>query len=116
MGDAKQPPLKVGNRSRLGERLDRLHERFLDHVLAIDDRTRHARAVAMQLRSQLAEQPIEGRAVFIAVKSQLIHFNKIKHCRRVATRYESSRPTTSHLSSLRQYGFGCALMSPQPTS
>src|SRR6185369_10772813 len=26
----------------------------------------------------------------------------------------SSRPTTSHLSSLHQYGCGCALMSPRP--
>src|SRR5215472_18687440 len=28
----------------------------------------------------------------------------------------SSRPTTSHSSSLRQYGCGCALMSPRPNS
>jgi transposase len=41
-------------------------------------------------------------------------FNKIKQCRRVATRYmTSSRPTTWPSSSSHQYGCGCALMSPR---
>src|SRR3954447_16958833 len=40
-------------------------------------------------------------------------FNKIKHCRRVATRYDK---TTSPSSSLHQSGCGCALMSPRPST
>ena len=41
-------------------------------------------------------------------------FNKIKHCRRVATRYDKSQLTILHSSSLRRSGYGCALMSPRP--
>jgi hypothetical protein len=41
-------------------------------------------------------------------------FNKIKHCRRVATATTSSRPITSHSSSLRQCVYGWTLMSPRP--
>ena len=41
-------------------------------------------------------------------------FNKIKQCRRVATRYDSSQPTTSHSFSLLRSDYGCALMSPRP--
>jgi hypothetical protein len=42
----------------------RLHERVLHHILAVDDRAGHARAVAMQLGPQFAEQPIARRARF----------------------------------------------------
>jgi transposase len=41
-------------------------------------------------------------------------FNKIKQCRRVATRYDKLARTTSRSSSSRQSGFGSALMSPRP--
>jgi transposase len=41
-------------------------------------------------------------------------FNKIKQCRRVATGTTSSRPTTLPSFNLRQFGYGCALMSPRP--
>jgi transposase len=40
-------------------------------------------------------------------------FNKIKQCRRVATRYDKLA-ATSPSSSLRRYAYGCALMSPRP--
>jgi transposase len=43
-------------------------------------------------------------------------FNRIKQCRRVATRYDKLAPTTSHSFSLRQSGCGCELMSPRPSS
>src|SRR3974390_185579 len=42
-------------------------------------------------------------------------FNKIKHCRRVATRYDKLA-ATSHSSSLLRSGCGCALMSPRPSA
>lgn len=41
-------------------------------------------------------------------------FNKIKQCRRVATRSTSSRPTTWRSSSSRRYAYGCASMSLRP--
>jgi hypothetical protein len=41
---------------------------------------------------------------------------KIKHCRRVATPTTSSRPTTLHSSNLHPYAYGCALMSPRPST
>jgi hypothetical protein len=52
----------VGNFG-FGQRFDRLDDRFLHHVLAVDDRAGHARAVAMQLRPQFAKQPMERRAL-----------------------------------------------------
>jgi hypothetical protein len=64
MGDTKQPTLRMRDRSRVRQRLDRLDQRLLHHVLAIDDRAGHACAVAMQLRPQFAEQAIERHARF----------------------------------------------------
>jgi transposase len=43
-------------------------------------------------------------------------FNKIKQCRRVATRYASSQQTISRSSNSPQSEFGCALMSPRPST
>ena len=62
VGDAKQPAFRMGDRFRLRESLDRLHQRFLDHILSVDDRAGHAGAVTMQFRSQLGEKTIQGRA------------------------------------------------------
>ena len=62
VGDAKQPAFRMGNRLRLRKGLDRLHQRFLDHILAVDDRAGHPGAVTMQFRSQLGEKTIQGRA------------------------------------------------------
>ena len=67
VGDAKQPAFRMCNRPHGGQGLDRLDQRFLHHVLAIDDRAGHARAVAVQLRPQFAEQSIERRARFTQV-------------------------------------------------
>jgi transposase len=36
-------------------------------------------------------------------------FNKIKHCRRIATRYDKLAPATWRLSSWHRSAFGCAL-------
>ena len=41
-------------------------------------------------------------------------FNKIKQCRRVATRYDKLAANYLPSSSLHQSGCGCALMSPRP--
>ena len=42
-------------------------------------------------------------------------FNKIKQCRRVATRYDKLAATYLWSSNLHQSEFGCALMSPRPS-
>jgi hypothetical protein len=63
VGDAKHPALRVFNRSSARQGFDRLHQRFLDHVLAVDDRAGHARTVAVQLRPQFGEYPVEMRTV-----------------------------------------------------
>lgn len=60
--DAKQPPLRIGGRAGAVVSFERLHERILHHVLAIDHRAGHARAVAVQLGPQIGEKPIEDRA------------------------------------------------------
>ena len=41
-------------------------------------------------------------------------FNKIKHCRRVATRYDKLLPAISPSSSSHRSGYGCAFMSSRP--
>ena len=43
-------------------------------------------------------------------------FNRIKQCRRVATRYDNSPQTTLPSSSSQPFGFGYALMSPRRNS
>ncbi len=62
VGDAEHPAFRVSYLSRIGERLDRLDDRLLHHILAVDDGAGHARAVPMQLRPQFADEPIEGHA------------------------------------------------------
>jgi len=47
VSDTKQPSIEIGDWSGVRERIDCLHQRLLDHVLAINNRARHARAVAM---------------------------------------------------------------------
>jgi hypothetical protein len=59
MGDPEQPAFGIGNRSPLGEGLDGLDQRLLQHILAIDRRARHAGAIAMQLRPQRAQEAVE---------------------------------------------------------
>jgi hypothetical protein len=41
-------------------------------------------------------------------------FNKIKHCRRVATRYDKLAANYRAFEQLASSGCGCALMSPRP--
>ena len=63
MGDPKQPAFRVLDRSGAWQRFDRLHERVLHHILTVDDRAGHARAVAMQLRPQFGKGAVEIRAI-----------------------------------------------------
>jgi len=63
VGNAEEPGLRLGNPSLAGERLNRFGQRILQDVLAVDNRTGYAGAVAMQLRPQLADQPLERRSV-----------------------------------------------------
>ena len=97
--DAKQPALGVGDRSVLGKCRDRLHQRFLDDVLAINHRPGHARAITMQLRPQRAEKLIERRAGFSVRCRRCAH----AHCLiAVMTGQASdSRPRWSRRRSLR---------------
>jgi transposase len=43
-------------------------------------------------------------------------FNKIKHCRRVATRYDKLAANYLRSFNSRRSGYGCALMSPRPSA
>ena len=58
----KSQPSGLTNRPAVGERLDGFDERFLQNVLAIDNRACHARAIAMQLRPQLGDKLVERAA------------------------------------------------------
>src|ERR1700730_8394331 len=48
VGDAKQPALEIIHPGALGSRVKGLDEGILQYILAIDRRSRHARAVAMK--------------------------------------------------------------------
>ena len=63
VGDAKQPVLRLFDRDAAVERLQRLDQRLLHDVLAVDHRTGHAGAVAMQFRAKAGEHRFEGRPV-----------------------------------------------------
>src|SRR5580658_4802470 len=59
MGDAEQPALRIVERSGARERFERLQQRLLDDVLAVDRRTGHAGAIAMQLRPQRRDERLK---------------------------------------------------------
>src|SRR6478736_4579830 len=60
VGDAEQPALRIGDRPGRRRRLHRLQHGFLNHILAIDDRAGHPRAVAVQPRPELAQELLHG--------------------------------------------------------
>jgi len=72
------------------------------------------------LRTQLP--PRRNRATPICFSPHLYRarnlverfFNKIKQCRRVATRYDKLAANYLAFIQLHQSGYGCALMSPRP--
>ena len=56
--DAKQPAFEVAY-GRIWQGVERLCQRILNDVLAIDDRTGHAGAIAMELRAQRPDKLVE---------------------------------------------------------
>jgi hypothetical protein len=60
VGDAKQPALGVGDGAGARKGLDRLGQRLLQDILAIDHRARHARAVAVQPGPELRQELVEA--------------------------------------------------------
>jgi hypothetical protein len=71
--DAEEPTLDLRNELQLRHRLQRFHHRVLHHVLAVDGRAGHARAIAMQLRPHLAEHTVEGRADLRGISVVVAH-------------------------------------------
>jgi len=58
VGDAKQPALEIIHPGALGSRVKGLDEGILQYILAIDRRSRHARAVAMKaVAAVLSDDP-----------------------------------------------------------
>ena len=58
--DPEQPSPRVADCAGGCERLHRLDQRILQHVLAVDHRADHARAIAMQFRPHLGEQAVNA--------------------------------------------------------
>jgi len=59
VGDAEEPSLGVGDWLDGGGRLHCLEQRFLQHVLAVDDRAGHPGAVAVEARPKLAHHLLD---------------------------------------------------------
>ena len=59
VGDAKEPRPQRGHLGLQAERIERLRQRLLHDVLALDHRAREARAVAVQLRPDGIDEPEE---------------------------------------------------------
>src|ERR1700730_18344094 len=59
VGDAKQPALEIIHPGALGSRVKGLDEGILQYILAIDRRSRHARAVAMEAWPQRLQMILE---------------------------------------------------------
>src|SRR6202789_2009703 len=66
VGDAKQPALEIIHPSALGSRVKGLDEGILQYILAIDRRSRHARAVAMQAWTQRFQTILEFVRVHVS--------------------------------------------------
>jgi hypothetical protein len=66
MGDAKQPALEIVHRGALGSRVKGLDEGILQYILAIDRRSRHARAVAMKAWPQRFQTILEFVRVHVS--------------------------------------------------
>ena len=59
VSDAKQPAFGIADGTRGSKRVQRLDHRILQHVLAVNGRADHARAIAMQLCPLAMQQPFE---------------------------------------------------------
>jgi len=65
MRDAEQPGTHMRHRFHLRQRVVRAGQRVLHDVLAVADRPDHARAVAMQLGADLADELQEAASAFV---------------------------------------------------
>jgi hypothetical protein len=74
MRDAKEPRFGIVDRRERRIGLDRLDQRLLHRVFAIDDRAGHPGAIAMELRPQFAEQPVESGARIAAFAAHRLTF------------------------------------------
>src|SRR6202022_3660885 len=66
VGDAKQPALEIIHPGALGSRVKGLDEGILQYILAIDRRSRHARAVAMKAWPQRFQTILEFVRVHVS--------------------------------------------------
>src|ERR1700689_5021170 len=87
VGDAKQPALEIIHPGALGSRVKGLDEGILQYILAIDRRSRHARAVAMKAWPQRFQTILEfvrvhvSRPAVLAQMSMRI-FDRVAGCDR----------------------------------
>src|SRR5216683_1474327 len=113
VSDAKQPSLEIGDRSGLRKSIDRLYQRFLDHVLAIDDRARHARAVTMELGPQFAETPIESSAFLVGARPKCAHEHVLMVSRLAKHAVVADDRRVAHLRRLAATLFDAGLEGPE---
>src|ERR1700704_2348046 len=66
VGDSKQPALEIIHPGALGSRVKGLDEGILQYILAIDRRSRHARAVAMKAWPQRFQTILEFIRVHVS--------------------------------------------------
>ena len=66
MGNAKQPALEIVHLDTLGARVNGLYEGILQYILAVDRRSRHARAVAMKAWPQRFQAILEFVGVHVS--------------------------------------------------
>jgi hypothetical protein len=62
VSNSKQPASQIRDRWSVGQSLDRLQERLLDHILAINHRAGHPRAVTVDFWPQVGKLPFEVTA------------------------------------------------------
>ena len=84
VGNSKEPALDLRYEVQLRYRLQRLHQRVLHHVLAIDGGARHAGAIPVQLRPHLAKHTVEGRADLRGISVVVAHYASAVVSRAVA--------------------------------
>ena len=76
-----------------------------------------ADAINQQLRQKPGAKCLQCFTPYLYRARNLVErfFNKIKQCRRVATRYDKLAANCLAFIQLRRSGYGCELMSPRPS-
>src|SRR4029434_5496598 len=100
VSDTKQPASRIGNRCSLRQRLDRLQERFLDHILPVKHGASHPSTIPVQLWPQLGELPFEIPVCWSRIDhSELVRFRRIGPFRRPT--WHTFSPVASTLEDVR---------------